>query len=94
MEIQRIYSNGDFGVKKSLNTEKVVFLQVGDKVPGDFIYFQLLLSGTVPSKFLGTQTLFEVGSYSEEESGFTYKIVSIPYGTYINKEKMVVERYY
>lgn len=90
--IQRVYNNGDFGVKKVLDVEKVIFLQAGDKVPGDFVDFQLLSSGTFPSRFLNTQTLFEIG-YSSNEPGFTYKVVSIPYGTYINKEEMVVERY-
>ena len=90
--VQRIYNNGDFGVKKTLDVEKVIFLQDGDKVPGDFIDFQLIHSGTLPTRFLETQTLFEIGC-SSNEPGFTYKVVSIPFGTYINKEKMVVERY-
>ena len=90
--VQRIYNNGVFGVKKTLDIENVVFLQEGDKVPGDFIDFQLILRGTLPIRFLETQTLFEIGC-SSNEPGFTYKVVSIPYGTYINKEKMVVERY-
>ena len=90
--VQRIYNNGVFGVKKTLDIENVVFLQEGDKVPGDFIDFQLFLSGTLPIRFLETQTLFEIGC-SSNEPGFTYKVVSIPYGTYINKEEMVVERY-
>ena len=90
--VQRIYNNGVFGVKKTLDIENVVFLQEGDKVPGDFIDFQLFLSGTLPIRFLETQTLFEIGC-SSNEPGFTYKVVSIPYGTYINNEKMVVERY-
>ena len=90
--VQRIYSNGDFGVRKTLDVENVVFLQEGDKVPGDFVDFQLLLSGTLPIRFLDTQTLFEIGC-SSNEPGFIYKVVSIPYGTYINKEKMMVERY-
>ena len=87
--VQRIYNNGDFGVKKNLDVEKVIFLQDGDKVPGDFVDFQLLLSGTFSKS---TQTLFEIGC-SSNEPGFIYKVVSIPYGTYINKEKMIVERY-
>ena len=91
--VRRVYNNGVFGAKKSLDFDKVIFLQEGDKVPGDVIKFQLLFSGTIPIGFSDTQTLFEVGSYSEEEPGFTYKIVVIPYGTYINKEEMVVERY-
>ena len=90
--VQRVYNNGDFGVKKTLDVEKVIFLQAGDKVPGDFIDFQLLFSGVLPIRFLETQTLFEIGC-SSKEPGFTYKVVSIPYGTYINKEEMVVERY-
>lgn len=90
--VQRIYNNGDFGVKKNLNIEEVIFLQNGDKVPGDFIDFQLILSGTLPIRFLETQTLFEIGC-SSNEPGFIHKVVSIPYGTYINKEKMMVERY-
>ncbi len=90
--VQRVYNNGDFGVKKVLDVEKVIFLQAGDKVPGDFVDFQLLHSGTLPIRFLETQTLFEIGC-SSNEPGFTYKVVSIPYGTYINKEKMLVERY-
>ena len=90
--VQRIYNNGDFGVRKTLDVEKVIFLQDGDKVPGDFIDFQLMHSGTLPIRFLETQTLFETGC-SSNEPGFTYKVVSIPFGTYINKEKMVVERY-
>ena len=90
--VQRIYNNGDFGVKKTLDIENVVFLQEGNKVPGDFIDFQLILSGTLPIRFLETQTLFEIGC-STGEPGFIWKIVSIPHGTYINKEKMVVERY-
>lgn len=90
--VRRVYNNGVFGVKKNLDVEKVIFLQEGDKVPGDFIDFQLILSGTLPIGFLETQTLFEIGC-SSNEPGFTYKVVSIPYGTYINKEKMMVERY-
>ena len=90
--VQRIYNNGDFGVKKNLDADQVIFLQAGDKVPGDFVDFQLLLSGTLPVRFLETQTLFEIGC-SSNEPGFTYKVVSIPYGTYINKEKMTGERY-
>ena len=90
--VQRVYNNGVFGARKTLDVENVVFLQEGDKVPGDFIDFQLLLSGTLPIRFLDTQTLFEIGC-SSTEPGFTYKVVSIPYGTYINKEEMVVERY-
>ena len=90
--VQRVYNNGDFGTKKILDVEKVIFLQAGDKVPGDFVDFQLLLSGTLPIRFLDTQTLFEIGC-SSNEPGFIYKVVSIPYGTYINKEKMMVERY-
>ena len=90
--VRRVYNNGVFGAKKSLDFDKVIFLQVGDKVPGDFVDFQLLLSGEVPIRFLDTQTLFEIGC-SSNEPGFTYKVVSIPDGTYINKEKMVVERY-
>ena len=90
--VQRVYNNGDFGVKKSLDVEKVIFLQSGDKVPGDFVDFQLLHSGTLPLLFFNTQTLFEIGC-SSNEPGFTYKVISIPYGTYINKEEMVVERY-
>ena len=90
--VQRIYNNGVFGVKKTLDIENVVFLQEGDKVPGDFIDFQLFLSGTLPIRFLETQTLFEIGC-SSNEPGFIHKVVSIPYGTYINKEKMMVEKY-
>ena len=90
--VRRVYNNGVFGVKKSLDVEKVIFLQEGDKVPGDFIDFQLILSGTLPIRFLETQTLFEIGC-SSNEPGFIHKVVSIPYGTYINKEKMTVERY-
>ena len=90
--VQRVYNNGDFGTKKVLDVEKVIFLQAGDKVPGDFVDFQLLSSGTFPYRFIETQTLFEIGC-SSNEPGFTYKVVSIPYGTYINKEEMVVERY-
>ena len=90
--VQRIYNNGDFGTKKVLDVEKVIFLQAGDKVPGDFVDFQLISSGTFPIRFLDTQTLFEIGC-SSNEPGFAYKVVSIPYGTYINKEEMVVERY-
>ena len=90
--VQRIYNNGDFGVKKNLDIENVVFLQEGDKVPGDFIDFQLILSGTSPIRFLETLTLFKIGC-SSNKPGFTYKVVSIPHGTYINKEKMMVERY-
>ena len=87
--VQRIYN---IGVKKNLNIEEVVFLQDGDKVPGDFVDFQLILSGTLPIRFLEPQTLFEIGC-SSNEPGFIHKVVSIPYGTYINKEKMMVERY-
>jgi hypothetical protein len=90
--VRRVYNNGVFGVKKSLDIEKVIFLQAGDKVPGDFVDFQLILSGTLPISFLDTQPLFEIGC-SSNEPGFTYKVVSIPYGTYINKEEMIVERY-
>ena len=90
--VQRVYNNGDFGVKKNLDVEKVIILKAGDKVPGDFIYFQLIHKGTLPIRFLETQTLFEIGCYLNEPN-FIHKIVSIPYGTYINKEKMMVERY-
>ena len=91
MKVQRVYNNGDFGVKKNLDADQVIFLQAGDKIPGDFIDFQLILSGTLPIRFLETQTLFEIGC-SSNEPGFTYKVVSIPHGTYINREKMVVEK--
>ena len=90
--VRRVYNNGVFGAKKSLDFDKVIFLQEGDKVPGDFVDFQLLISGEAPIGFLETQTLFEIGC-SSNEPGFVYKVVSIPDGTYINKEKMVVERY-
>ena len=92
MKVQRVYNDGSLGIKKNLDIESVVFLQAGDKVPGEFVDFQLLHSGTLPIRFLDTQTLFEIGC-SSNEPGFTYKVVSIPYGTYINKEEMVVERY-
>ena len=92
MKFQRIYNNGSLGPKRSIDPEQIIFLQAGDKVPGEFIDFQLILSGTLPIRFLETQTLFEIGC-SSNEPGFIHKVVSIPYGTYINKEKMTVERY-
>ena len=49
MEIQRIYSNGDFGVKKSLNIEEVIFLQAGDKVPGILLTSSLSIAERFPS---------------------------------------------
>ena len=90
MKIQRIYNDGSLGIKKNIDTSQVIFLQEGDKVPGDFVEFKLLPSETSLNLF--ALNLFEIGC-SSNEPGFTYKVVSIPYGTYINKEEMVVERY-
>ena len=84
MKFQRIYNNGSLGPKRTIETEQIVFLQAGDKVPGEFIDFHL------HSEELKGR-LFEVGSPSGQP-GFIYKIVAIPQGSYIN-EKMVVERY-
>lgn len=86
MEFQRVYNNGSLGPKRTIDAEQVVFLQVGDKVPGEFVDFHLFYNEVLPYR------LFEVGSPSGQP-GFTYKVVSIPHGTYINKEKMTVERY-
>ena len=83
MEFQRIYNNGSFGPKRTIDIEQVVFLQVGDRVPGEFIDFYIF-SEELPSR------LFEVGSPSGQP-GFTHKIVAIPYGTRINEKMMVVE---
>ena len=85
MEFQRIYNNGSLGVKRTIDIDQVVFLQVGDKVPGVFVEFKL------HSKEISDR-LFEVGC-SSGEPGFVHRIVAIPQGSHINNEKMVVERY-
>ena len=86
MKFRRIYNDGSLGIERSVDADQIVFLQAGDKVPGEFVDFHLFYNEVLPYR------LFEVGSPSGQP-GFTYKIVSIPHGTYINKEKMVVERY-
>ena len=83
MEFQRIYNNGSLGVKRTIETEQVIFLQVGDKAPGEFIDFQLF-SGEF------TNRLFEIGC-PDGQPGFVYKIVAIPQGTRINEKMVVVE---
>ena len=82
MEFQRIYNNGSLGVKRTIDIEQVVFLQVGDKVPGVFVDFKLHSAELL-------DRLFEVGC-SSGEPGFVHKIVAIPQGSHIN-EKMIVE---
>ena len=82
MKFRRIYNDGSLGIERTIETEQVVFLQVGDKAPGEFVDFRLF-SEELPNR------LFEIGSPSGQP-GFTYRIVAIPYGTRIN-EKMVVE---
>ena len=83
MEFQRIYNNGSLGPKRTIDTEQVICLQAGDKVPGEFVDFRLF-SEKYPNR------LFEVGSPSGQP-GFTYKIVAIPQGTRINEKMIVVE---
>ena len=83
MEFQRIYNNGSLGVNRTIDIDQVVFLQVGDKVPGVFVEFKL------HSKEISDR-LFEVGC-SSGEPGFVHRIVAIPQGSHINNEKMVVE---
>ena len=83
MEFQRIYNNGSLGVKRTIDIDQVVFLQVGDKVPGVFVEFKL------HSKEVSDR-LFEVGC-SSGEPGFVHKIVAIPQGTHINEKMVVVE---
>ena len=80
MEFQRVYNNGSLGPKRTIDAEQVVFLQVGDKVPGEFVDFPL---------FSSEARLFEIGC-SSGQPGFIHKIVAIPQRTHINKEKMVV----
>ena len=83
MEFQRIYNNGSLGVKRTIDINQVVFLQVGDKVPGVFVEFKL------HSKEISDR-LFEVGC-SSGEPGFVRRIVAIPQGTRINEKMVVVE---
>ena len=83
MRFQRIYNNGSFGIERTIDINQVVFLQVGDKVPGVFVEFKL------HSKEISDR-LFEVGC-SSGEPGFVHRIVAIPQGSSINNEKMVVE---
>ena len=83
MKFQRIYNNGSLGPKRTIETEQVIFLQVGDKAPGEFIDFHLF-----SEEF--TNRLFEVG-YPSGQPGFTYKIVAIPQGARINEKMVVVE---
>ena len=85
MEFQRIYNNGSLGVKRTIDIDQVVFLQVGNKVPGVFVEFKLHSAELL-------DRLFEVGC-SSGEPGFVHRIVAIPQGSHINNEKMVVERY-
>ena len=83
MEFQRIYNNGSLGVKRTIDINQVVFLQVGDKVPGVFVEFKLHSAELL-------DRLFEVGC-SSGEPGFVHKIVAIPQGTHINEKMVVVE---
>ena len=83
MEFQRIYNNGSLGVKRTIDTEQVVFLQVGDKVPGVFVEFKLH-----STEF--SDRLFEIGC-SSGEPGFVHRIVAIPQGLRINEKMVVVE---
>ena len=83
MEFQRIYNNGSLGPKRTIETEQVIFLQVGDKAPGEFVDFRLF-SEKYPNR------LFEVGCPSGQP-GFVYKVVAIPQGTRINEKMIVVE---
>ena len=85
MKFQRIYNNGSFGIERTIDIDQVVFLQVGDKVPGVFVEFKLHSAEL-------SDRLFEVG-YSSGEPGFVHRIAAIPQGSHINNEKMVVERY-
>ena len=84
MKFQRIYNNGSLGVKRTIDIEKVIFLQAGDKVPGEFIDFHLFSNEALPDR------LFEVGSPSGQP-GFVYRIVAIPFGMHINEKMVVVE---
>ena len=83
MKFQRIYNNGSLGPKRTIDNKQVVFLQVGDKAPGEFIEFHLF-SEKFPKK------LVEVGCPGGQP-GFVYKIVAIPHETYINENMVVVE---
>lgn len=83
MKFQRIYNNGSFGTERTIDINQVVFLQVGDKVPGVFVEFKL------HSKEISDR-LFEVGC-SSGEPGFVYRIVAIPQGSHINEKMVVVE---
>lgn len=83
MEFQRIYNNGSLGPKRTIDTEQVVFLQVGDKVPGVFVDFKLHSAELL-------DRLFEVGC-SSGEPGFVNRIVAIPQGSRINEKMIVVE---
>ena len=83
MKFQRIYNNGSLGPKRTIDAEQVVFLQIGDKAPGEFIDFYLF-SEEFPGR------LVEVG-YPSGQPGFVYKIVAIPQGTHINEKMVVVE---
>ena len=84
MKFQRIYNNGSLGPKRSIDPEQIIFLQVGNRVPGEFIDFHLVCNEALPNK------LVEVGSPSGQP-GFTYKIVAIPKRTRINEKMIVVE---
>ena len=84
MKFQRIYNNGSLGKEKSINPEQIIFLQAGNRVPGEFIDFHLVCNEAFPNK------LVEVG-YPSGQPGFVYKIVAIPQGTHINEKMVVVE---
>ena len=81
MKFRRIYNDGSLGIERTIETEQVIFLKAGDKVPGMFIDFHLFSNEALPNR------LVEVGS----PSGFVYKIISIPHGAYINEKMIVVE---
>ena len=83
MEFQRIYNNGSLGPLRSIDIEQIIFLQIGDKAPGEFIDFYIF-SEELPRR------LVEVGCPSGQP-GFIYKIVAIPQGTRINEKMVVVE---
>ena len=84
MKFQRIYLNKSLGKERLIDPEQIIFLQVGDKVPGEFVDFHLICNEALPNK------LFEVVCRSDKWPGFVYKVVAIPKGAHIN-EMVVVE---
>ena len=83
MKFQRIYNNGSFGIERTIDVSQVIFLQLGEKVPGVFVEFNLHSTEL-------SDRLFEIGC-SSGEPGFVRRIVAIPQGSRINEKMVVVE---